>query len=91
MINAEKSLTLYPIFEYFMISVREIRGNRNLLHLTIKQAKLLNEGHVPSLDLLSRRRVATREVEAVEIVLQKQRLEVCQRVLVTKDSPYTFL
>ena len=35
--------------------------------------------------------MATREVIAVEIMLQKKRLEVCQCVFFTKESPHVFL
>ena len=35
--------------------------------------------------------MATREVIAVEIMLQKKRLEVCQCVFFTEESPHAFL
>ena len=35
--------------------------------------------------------MATWEVERVGVMLQEQWFEMCQRVLLTEDSPYTYL
>ena len=57
----------------------------------IVQQQLLDERTVPCLELLGRWRMASREVVAVQIVLQEKRLEVCQCVFLTEESPHAIL
>ena len=56
----------------------------------IKQ-QLLDERTVPCLELFSRWGMSTREVMAVHIMLQEKRLEVCQCVFLTEESPHAIL
>ena len=51
----------------------------------------LGKGSVPGLYLLLCRRMTTREMEGLVVVLQEERGEVSQGVLLTKKSPHTIL
>ena len=56
----------------------------------IKQ-QLLNEWTVPCFELFCRWCMGSREMIAVQIVLQEKRFEVCQRVFVAEQSPNLIL
>ena len=57
----------------------------------IVKQQLLDERTVPRLELFSRWGMSSREVMAVHIVLQEKRLEVCQCVFLTEESPHAIL
>ena len=50
--------------------------------------QFLDERNVPSLELFRSRSMSSRKMIAVEIVLQEQRLKMCQSVFVPKESPH---
>ena len=70
---------------YTSIFVKRLKVCRKL------HQNLLGKGSVPCLYLLFSRRMTAREMEGVVVVLQEERGEVSQGVLLTKKSPHTIL
>ena len=66
-------------------------GLSHEISVPIVKQQLLNERTVPRLELFSRWRMSSREVMAVHIVLQEKRLEVCQCIFLTEESPHAIL
>ena len=50
--------------------------------------QFLHQWHIPRLHLFCRRSMGTGKMKRAVVVLKKQRLKPCQRVLLSEDSPY---
>ena len=73
------------------ISLKVLEVSDSILRNGIFQHQLFNKGNIPRLELVCSWCMATREVKGVMIVFQKQWLEMCQCVLLSEKSPYTYL
>ena len=86
-IDQNKLATVYYVIEclhnYLSISVKRLKVYRKL------HQHFLGKGSVPGLYLLLCRRVTAWEMEGLVVMLQEERGEVSQGVLLTKKSPQT--